>query len=190
MADGDHRPPRALLVAGALSLASLLVEPFVIARVTAPYSFLHQAISDLGVTTCGPVAGIAGDVEVCSPAWPLMNAGLVVAGLALVLAALLLPRAVGAGRWSVALLVVAGLSTAGAGLLPLDVSEAGHLALALPAFPAQAAATTEAATIHTPPPPTIASRIDASSITTALTGPTLIAPRPTPPSSTASSRTS
>ncbi|MBY6352040.1 DUF998 domain-containing protein [Rhodococcoides corynebacterioides] len=123
-----------------LTLASLVVEPVVIAMTTAPYSPWSQAISDLGATSCGVLPSTSGEVEVCSPGWVLMNAGMAVSGVALVVSAVLLRRRFAASRGAAAAVVVAGVSTVGAAVVPLDVSAAGHVVVALPAFPAQAVA--------------------------------------------------
>lgn len=133
-----HPSRRLLGIALVLTVTSALVEPLVIARTRRPYSVTDQAISDLGATACGTVPGMHGDVDVCSPWWLVMNGSMVVAGLALAVAGLLLSRTLAirpGARWA---MVVAGLSTLGAGLVPLDVSFTGHVLLALPAFPAQA----------------------------------------------------
>lgn len=124
----------------ALTLTSLLAEPVVIAMTTSPYSVARQAISDLGVTTCGPVPALSGDIEVCSPGWPLMNAAMALTGMALTICAALLRRHLGISVGAVIALVVAGVSTIGAAAIPLNVSFAGHLVAAMPAFPAQAVA--------------------------------------------------
>lgn len=108
-----------------LTATSLAVQPVVAAAVTTPYSWSRDAISDLGVVGC--------DASLCSPWWPLLSVGLVVGGLALVGVGVLLRRyAVVAG-----LLVVAGVSTAAVGVVPLDVDEALHHVVATPLFPAQ-----------------------------------------------------
>jgi hypothetical membrane protein len=121
-----------------LTVASLAVQPAVVAAVTTPYSVTEQAISDLGVTSCGAAPQDSGtQTVVCSPWWPLMDAGIVVGGLAMVAAGLLLRgRSLGGAAVTV-LLVVAGLSTVGAGAVPLDVSRPWHVALASPLFVAQ-----------------------------------------------------
>lgn len=132
------RRDRLLGIALVLTVASLAVQPVVVAAVTTPYSIAEQAISDLGVTSCGAAPEVSGtQTVVCSPWWPLMDAGIVVGGLAMVVAGLLL-RGRGLGGPAVTvLLVVAGLSTVGAGAVPLDVSRSWHVALATPLFPAQ-----------------------------------------------------
>jgi hypothetical membrane protein len=134
-----RRPPpdtgRWMVAAGG-ACWSLLVVFFVgqavaQAAVVAPYSLLDNNISDLGATTCGPIA--IGDYrsEVCSPWHPVMNTTFVVSGLLTLLGALLTRDAWPAGRRrseGLALLVGAGLGEALAGLFPEDVHAGLHVA--------------------------------------------------------------
>lgn len=129
---------RGLGVALVLTVASLVVQPLVAAATTTPFSWTQDAISDLGVTTCGVDPEISGTTGVvCSPLWPLMNGGIVLGGVAMVLTGLLLGRTPLASRTAQVLLVVAGLSTLAVGLVPLDLHRELHLAVATPLFPAQ-----------------------------------------------------
>lgn len=121
-----------------LTTTSLVVQPVVALAVTTPFSWVEDAISDLGVTTCGAPTEVSGTQGVvCSPLWPLMNAGLVVGGLAMVASGLLLRRTPLGGRVAVTLLVVAGVSTLAVGFVPLDLDRGLHLLVAAPLFPAQ-----------------------------------------------------
>lgn len=108
-----------------LTVASLAVQPVVAMAVTTPYSWTRDAISDLGVTRCDP--------STCSPWWPVFSAGLLVGGSAMTAVGVLLRKYAAAA----ALLVVAGVSTAAVGLVPLDVDRPLHLLVATPLFPAQ-----------------------------------------------------
>jgi hypothetical membrane protein len=101
------------------------------AGVAAPYSLIDNNISDLGATTCGPIA--IGDyrAEVCSPWHPVMNATFVVSGLLTAAGAVLARGAWPAGRraaWGVVMLVVSGAGEVLAGVAPEDVNVPLHLA--------------------------------------------------------------
>jgi hypothetical membrane protein len=101
------------------------------AAVAAPFSLVDNNISDLGATTCGPLA--IGDyrAEVCSPWHPVMNATFVVSGLLTAIGAVLSRRAWPAGRraaWGLALLVLSGAGEVLAGLAPEDVNPVVHVA--------------------------------------------------------------
>ncbi|GAB3998719.1 DUF998 domain-containing protein [Nocardioides marmoraquaticus] len=116
---------RLLGVALLLTVTSLAVQPVVAAAVTTPYSWTRDAISDLGVVRC--------DAALCSPWWPVFSVGLLVGGAAMVAVGVLVRRYAAAA----VLLVLAGLSTAAVGLVPLDVDRPLHLLVATPLFPAQ-----------------------------------------------------
>ncbi|WP_369633625.1 DUF998 domain-containing protein [Nocardia sp. JMUB6875] len=93
------------------------------------YSFRHDTISDLGITTCTP--------NLCSPLHLLMNATFVALGLLTILGALgfrdFLPR--GTRGWSVlALAVIIGLSTAATGVFPSNDGIVVHGLAVLPAL--------------------------------------------------------
>ncbi|WP_117215592.1 DUF998 domain-containing protein [Allorhizocola rhizosphaerae] len=110
------------------------------AKVTAPYSFVDNTISDLSAATCTTVDYPHGPVPVCSPWHGLMNASFVVFGLLLLVGAVLLRRTLPSGvaaTVSVVLWVVSGLSSIGTGLVPLDRDLALHSLLSLPVFLAQ-----------------------------------------------------
>lgn len=103
----------------------------------APYSPVRQTISDLAATTCTSIAYPSGPVEVCSPLHAVLNASWLVAGVALILAAIALWRVhSGPGRWrprlACMLLVVMGVSTFLTGLVPLDVDLSLHSLVSLP----------------------------------------------------------
>lgn len=101
----------------------LVVELVAAAMSTAPYSLLHRTISDLGATTCTTIGYPSQGVPVCSPANLAVNGSFVLFGLAMVAGAVLLrSRLPEGGLTSAAVVawVVAGLSSVGSGLTPLD----------------------------------------------------------------------
>jgi hypothetical membrane protein len=65
-----------------LQLATLAAELTTVAAVQAPYDLARNTISDLGVASCTTVAHPLGPVAVCSPLHTVLNASLVLAGLA------------------------------------------------------------------------------------------------------------
>ncbi len=100
-----------------------------------PYSVTANAISDLGVTSCGTFTeGGALARQVCSPWHPLMNAMTVLAGVALCAGAALLldawPRR-GWGGAAMGATAAGGLALVAVGLLPWDVAPDGHDVAAL-----------------------------------------------------------
>ncbi|MBV2365844.1 DUF998 domain-containing protein [Streptomonospora nanhaiensis] len=138
------RPGGAAVAAGALLWLAqplyLAAEAVTASRFTAPYSFLDNAISDLGATSCTRVEYAHGPVPVCSPWSPVMNTAFVVLGLALAAGAVLLAARLPrdrAARAAVALWVVAGLSAVGSGVFSLDRAPAAHTLASLPVFVAQ-----------------------------------------------------
>jgi hypothetical protein len=68
--------------------------------VAAPFSLLDNNISDLGASTCGPIAIGAYRAGVCSPWHPVMNATFVVSGLLTAPGAVLRQEQVD-GQWTV-----------------------------------------------------------------------------------------
>lgn len=115
--------------------AYLLLELIAAAMSTAPYSLLHNTISDLGATTCTTIAYPGQDVPVCSPAHLAVNASFVLFGLAMAAGAVLLRSRLPRGRLittAVVVWVVAGLSSVGSGLTPLDQLMEAHILLSTP----------------------------------------------------------
>jgi hypothetical membrane protein len=99
--------------------------------VTAPYSLLDNTFSDLGATTCGPIAMGDYRAEVCSPWHTVMNGTFLVSGLLTAAGAVSSWRAWPAGRrtvWGLALLVLSGAGEVFAGLVPQDVHPVAHVA--------------------------------------------------------------
>lgn len=122
----------------------LVVELIAAALATAPYSLLHHTISDLGAITCTTSAYPSQDVPVCSPAHLTVNASFVLFGAAMAIGALLLrpwlPRS-GLTTAAVALWVVAGASSIGSGLTPLDQLLELHALVSTPGIVLSGAAT-------------------------------------------------
>ncbi|WP_182112793.1 DUF998 domain-containing protein [Actinotalea sp. JY-7876] len=133
------RQGSARLVGGGLAwaLSGLLLAVQLAAALAWPqaYSFTANAISDLGVTTCGTFTeGGALARYVCSPWHDAVNAATVLAGLAVSVGAVLLRDAWPRRTWGRAAMVatgLAGLALAGVGLLPWDVAPDGHDVAAL-----------------------------------------------------------
>ena len=117
-----------------MASALLLPVQVVVAwRWPAGYSVADNAISDLGVTTCGLFADGGQPREVCSPWHYLFNAGLIASGLLVALGAVLLH-----GRWpsrsgraAMILMALAGLCVVMVGLAPWDTHPQLHDAAAL-----------------------------------------------------------
>lgn len=104
--------------------AYVATEVVVAAATTGGYSFVDDTVSDLGAVGC--------DAAYCSPRHELMNTSFVVFGVMLALGALLLaPRT---GRLATVLLVVAGASSVGVGLAPVDQDATLHTLVATPLF--------------------------------------------------------
>ncbi|MDA0565641.1 DUF998 domain-containing protein [Streptomonospora sp. S1-112] len=138
------RPGGAAVAAGALLWLAqplyLAAEAVTAGRFAAPYSFLDNAISDLGATSCTRVEYAHGPVPVCSPWSAVMNTAFIVLGLALAVGAPLLAARLPrdrAAKAAVALWILAGLSAIGSGVFPLDRAPAAHTVASLPVFVAQ-----------------------------------------------------
>lgn len=98
------------------------------------YSVAGNAISDLGITGCGPFSdGGSQPREVCSPWHPLFNAAVIASGALIALGAVLLH-----GRWSgrsgragTILMTLAGLCVVVVGFAPWDLHPELHDGAAL-----------------------------------------------------------
>ncbi|GAA3846017.1 hypothetical protein KACC15558_33110 [Brevibacterium ammoniilyticum] len=97
------------------------------------YSVTANAISDLGVTVCGPFTEGGQPREVCSPWNPVFNIGMVLSGALTALGAVLLH-----GRWNsrsgragTILMAVVGLCVVIVGFAPWDLQPALHDSAAL-----------------------------------------------------------
>lgn len=116
-------------LAWTLVFAYLLAELVTATAWKTPYSFRHDTISDLGVTTCTPNA--------CSPLHLVMNATFVALGLLTVVGAIGLLDYIphGPRKWSIVVLaVVIGASTAATGVFPSDDGIVVHVLAVMPAF--------------------------------------------------------
>ena len=107
--------------------AYVLSEVVVAAATTGGYSFVDDTVSDLGALGCDPAY--------CSPRHAVMNASFIGFGILLALGALMLAPRI--GRVASALLVVAGLSSIGVGLAPVDQDSGLHTLVATPLFVVQ-----------------------------------------------------
>lgn len=124
--------------AGAVALlASAVLVPvqlLVALRWPQGYSVMDNAISDLGVTSCGQFSEQGQQVrEVCSPWYPLFNAGMVASGVLIAVGAVLLhgwwdSRA---GRAGTIVMALGGLLVSIAGLAPWDTHPGVHDSAAL-----------------------------------------------------------
>ncbi|MFD4368204.1 DUF998 domain-containing protein [Rhodococcus sp. NPDC058521] len=111
-----------------LAVGYLVSEAFTAEAWSTPYSYVHNSISDLGVTDC---------VQVCSPLHWYMNISFVVMGLLMTAGAILLRRHIPRGRrrrWAVGLAIVIGVSTAATGFFPANANPIGHFVAVLPGF--------------------------------------------------------
>jgi hypothetical membrane protein len=104
--------------------AYVAAELVVAAATTGGYSFADDTVSDLGALGC--------DTAYCSPRHALMNGSFVGFGVLLALGALLLAPRI--GRVATVLLVVAGASSVGVGLAPVDQDAGLHTLVATPLF--------------------------------------------------------
>ncbi|WP_170286149.1 DUF998 domain-containing protein [Nocardioides rubriscoriae] len=102
-------------------------EVVVAAATTGGYRFADDTVSDLGAIGC--------DAAYCSPWHAVMNVSFVGYGVLLALGALLLAPRI--GRTATVLLVVAGLSSVGVGLAPVDQDAGLHTLVATPLFVVQ-----------------------------------------------------
>lgn len=129
--------PRSLVVLWLVQPVSILLEVLVAAFVSVPYSFRDNTISDLGAATCTSVNYPTGPVSVCSPAHTVLNAGFILAGAALVGAAVLLLRSTTRSRLVHAaciLWIISGVSSVATGLIPLDTNMELHALVSTPAI--------------------------------------------------------
>ncbi|TDD48290.1 DUF998 domain-containing protein [Kribbella antibiotica] len=107
-------------------------------RVTVPYSFVGNTISELGAVTCTTFGEPPlGPYAVCSPWHAFMNTSFVVSGVLLAAGAVLLRPQLPAGRTTttaVVLYVIGGLTSIGTGLVPMDQNLALHSLVSGPGF--------------------------------------------------------
>lgn len=126
-------------IAGVLWVS--LVQYFVVllivqSRWTTPYSWVRNAISDLGADTCFHSDQV--DSWVCSPWHPMANLSWIAAGACLAAGALLAWREFGrtrVARMGLTCFAVSGVGLMVVGLCPEDTRKALHIAGAMAAIP-------------------------------------------------------
>lgn len=107
-------------------------------QMSTPYSLATNEISDLGVTTCGPVTVFTYHATVCSPLHAVMNGAFIVTGLLFLLGIIGTRRAWPRRRltiWGLAALALAGAGEILAGLAPENVNPGVHVLGALLGIP-------------------------------------------------------
>ena len=116
---------------------AILVELVTVGQVRTPYSLVDSTISEAGAVTCTKIAYGDGHLPVCSPLGWLLSATTAASGLAVLIGALLVHRALPSGRIRLAATVtgiLSGLSLVGTGLVPVDLYLDLHVLVALPQF--------------------------------------------------------
>ncbi|GIN70933.1 hypothetical protein J14TS2_14080 [Bacillus sp. J14TS2] len=120
--------------------AYFMIEAIVIRATTAPYNFLKQPMSDLGVTTCGTDTYVLAQYDICSPYHWLMNWTFYLTGLAIFIGAILLyrlwPKA-RASKIATVCICTFGISYGISGIIPADVHFYWHTLSALPGMVVQ-----------------------------------------------------
>lgn len=116
-------------VAWVVTILFLPVQAVVAMKWPRGYSLTTNAMSDLGITTCGSVRD--GDLpirEACSPWHSVFNGGLLASGTLMVVGAILLHGwwTGRVGRAGTALMALAGVSVVGVGLAPWDLHPGLH----------------------------------------------------------------
>lgn len=116
-------------VAWVVTIIFLPIQAVVAMKWPRGYSLTTNAISDLGITTCGPVRD--GDLpvrEACSPWHSVFNGGLIASGTLMVVGAVLLHGwwTGRLGRAGTALMALAGVSVVVVGLAPWDLNPDLH----------------------------------------------------------------
>lgn len=102
-----------------------IIDYIVIQATTAPYNFLEQPMSDLGVTTCGTDTYVLSSLEICSPYHLLMNWTFTFTGIVMFIGAICLHQFWPDNRKSriaTIFLIIFGLSYTMAGIFPADVN--------------------------------------------------------------------
>src|SRR5699024_12542529 len=111
-----------------------IIEYFVIRATTAPYDYLVQPMSDLGVTTCGSETYVLATYEICSPYHLLMNWTFTFTGIVIFVGALFLHLCWNDSkltRVATALLVTYGISYINSGFFLSDIIFLWYTMLAL-----------------------------------------------------------
>ncbi|MCT1905375.1 DUF998 domain-containing protein [Oceanobacillus sojae] len=120
--------------------AYFMIEAIVIRATTAPYSFLNQPMSDLGVTACGTDTYVLASYTICSPYHWLMNWTFFLTGLFILIGAVLLyplwPK-VRSIKIASIFIGVFGVSYGISGIVPADINFYWHTITALPGMVVQ-----------------------------------------------------
>jgi hypothetical protein len=106
-----------------------LVEPFFILTSTASYSFLHHAMSDLGVTSCGTYTYSIAPYEICSPHHFWMNVLFIINGLTLSIGVLYISQNLKKTRKSqlaTAFILILAVGNIVSGFIPADINLFWH----------------------------------------------------------------
>ncbi|MBX9965968.1 DUF998 domain-containing protein [Priestia aryabhattai] len=101
-----------------------LVEPFFILTSTAPYSFSHHAMSDLGVTSCGTYTYSIAPHEICSPHHFWMNVLFIINGLTLSIGVLYISQNLKKTKitqLATAFILILALGNIVSGFIPADI---------------------------------------------------------------------
>jgi len=106
-----------------------LVEPFFILTSTASYSFLHHAMSDLGVTSCGTYTYSIAPHEICSPHHFWMNVLFIINGLTLSIGVLYISQNLKKTKitqLATAFILILALGNIVSGFIPADINLFWH----------------------------------------------------------------
>ncbi len=134
-----RKPNKWSIVTGLISWVALsgyfMIEAIVIRATTAPYNFLEQPMSDLGVTACGTDTYVLAFYDICSPYHWLMNWTFFLTGLAICIGAIFLHPLWPKARYSkIATVCISlfGISYAISGVIPANVHFYWHTLSSLP----------------------------------------------------------
>ncbi|WP_227995000.1 DUF998 domain-containing protein [Oceanobacillus sp. CFH 90083] len=120
--------------------AYFFIEAIVIRATTAPYSFMNQPMSDLGITTCGTDTYVLASYAICSPYHWLMNWTFFLTGLIILLGAVFLyplwPK-VRSAKIASFFIGIFGVSYGISGIVPADINFNWHTLTALPGMVVQ-----------------------------------------------------
>ncbi|MED4211991.1 DUF998 domain-containing protein [Priestia megaterium] len=106
-----------------------LVEPFFILTSTASYSFLHHAMSDLGVTSCGTYTYSIAPHKICSPHHFWMNVLFIINGLTLSIGVLYISQNLKKTKitqLATAFILILALGNIVSGFIPADINLFWH----------------------------------------------------------------
>lgn len=106
-----------------------LIEPFFIYTSLVPYSFLYQAMSDLGVTSCGEYTYSLAPYTICSPFHLWMNVLFIINGLTLAIGILYLAQNLAKTKvrhLATIFLLLLALGNIVSGFIPADINLFWH----------------------------------------------------------------